>query len=101
MFQLFAAKQTLGITCCNVNQAYYTPGHNPLCPSCGVEPETCGHVLTCDEAGQVEVLHQSIDLLNRWLKVNGTEQMLRRFLWPYHAGNCQIFAGISAVGCFS
>jgi hypothetical protein len=60
MFQLFASKQTLGIAGCN----YYTPGHDPLCPSCGVVPETCGHILVCDEAGRVEVLHGSIDLLN-------------------------------------
>ena len=86
MFQLFAAKQTLGIAGCNVNQAYYTPGHDPICPSCGVAQETCGHVLACDEAGRVEVLHRSIDLLDKWLKENGTERNLRRFLVQYAHG---------------
>ena len=86
MFQLFAAKQTLGIAGCNVNQAYYTPGHDPRCPSCGVESETCGHVLQCNEEGRVETLQRSIDLLDRWLEANGTERMLRRFIVQYARG---------------
>ena len=86
MFQLFASKQMLGIAGCDVNEAYYTPGHDPLCLSCGVVPETCGHILACDEAGRVEVLHQSIDLLDKWLKENGTEHNLCRFLVMYARG---------------
>jgi len=85
-FQLFAAKQTLGIAGCNVNQAYYTPGHDRRCPSCGVEQETCGHILMCNEAGRVDVLHLSIDLLDSWLKINGTEQRLCRFIVQYAHG---------------
>ena len=65
MFQLFASKQTLGIAGCNVNQAYYTPGHDPLCLSCRVVQEACGHVLACDEVGRVEALHWSINLLDK------------------------------------
>ena len=53
---------------------------------CGVEIETCGHVLSCNEAGQVEVLHKSIDLMDRWLKDNGTETNLRQFLIQYAHG---------------
>ncbi len=86
MFKLFAAKQTLGIAGCNVNQAYYTPGHDKRCPSCGVEFETCGHILTCKEAGRVEVLHRSIDLLDSWLQENGTERRLRQFIVRYAHG---------------
>jgi hypothetical protein len=86
MFQLFASKQTLGIAGCNVNQAYYTPGHDPLCPSCRVVPETCGHILECDEAGRVEVLQRSIDFLDKWLKEKGTEHNLRKFLVRYARG---------------
>ena len=56
LFQIFASKQTTSIASCNVNQAYYTPGHNKMCPSCGVVQETCAHVLTCEETGRVEVL---------------------------------------------
>ena len=52
--------------------------------------ETCGHVLACDEVGRVEVLHRSIDLLDKWLKENGTKCMLRRFLVQYahRRGGC-------------
>ncbi len=86
MFQLFAAKQTLGIAGCNVNQAYYKPGHDKRCPSCGVAFETCEHILTCEEAGRVEVLHRSIDMLDKWLLENGTERQLRRFIVRYAHG---------------
>lgn len=86
MFQIFACKQTFGIAGCNDNQAYYTPGHDRKCPSCGVEVETCAHVLSCNEAGRVDVLHKSIDLLDRWLKENGTEANLRKFLIRYAHG---------------
>jgi hypothetical protein len=40
MFQIFACKQTFGIAGCSDNQAYYTPGQDRRCPSCGVEIET-------------------------------------------------------------
>ena len=86
MFQLFAAKQTLGIAGCNVNQAYYTPGHDKRCPSCGVAFETCEHILTCEEEGRVDVLHRSIDLLDKWLRDNGTDRMLRQFIVRYAHG---------------
>ena len=80
MFQLFACKQTLSIAGCNQNQAYYTPGHDKKCPSCKVAMETCAHVLACEESGRVEALHRSIELLDAWLRENGTESNLRRFL---------------------
>jgi hypothetical protein len=86
MFQLFAAKQTFGIAGCNVNQAYYTPGHNKMCPSCGIVQETCSHVLKCNEAGRVEVLHKLIDCLDKWMKENGTNSVLRKFLVEYAHG---------------
>ena len=86
MFQIFASKQTFGIAGCNVNQAYYTPGHNKMCPSCGVVQETSSHVLHCNEVGRVDVLHKSIDYLDRWLKENGTKRDLRRFLVEYALG---------------
>jgi hypothetical protein len=66
MFQIFACKQTMGIAGCNNNLAYYTPGHDRRCPSCGVARETCAHILACEESGRVEVLHKSIDLLDQW-----------------------------------
>ena len=86
MFQLFACKQTMGIAGCNNNLAYYTPGHDRRCPSCGVARETCAHILACEESGRVEVLHKSIDLLDQWLRDSGTEENLRKFLTQYAHG---------------
>mgnify|MGYP007095174273 CR=1 FL=1 len=60
MFQIWASKQVLGITGTNEMQARYTANHDKKCPSCGVCVETCGHVLACEEAGRVDLLHQSI-----------------------------------------
>ena len=86
MFQIFACKQTMGIAGCNNNLAYYTPGHDRRCPSCGVARETCAHILACEESGRVEVLHKSIDLLDQWLRDSGTEENLRKFLTQYAHG---------------
>ena len=68
LFQLWACKQVMGVAGTNVNQAKYTPNHDKKCPSCGVVNETCGHVLSCDEAGRVDLLHQSIELVGQWMK---------------------------------
>jgi hypothetical protein len=86
MFQLFASKQTFGIAECNVNQVYYTPGHNKMCPSCGIVQETCSHVLHCNEVGRVEALHKSIDCLDKWMRENGTNPVLLKFLVEYAHG---------------
>jgi len=51
-----------------------------------VVPETCGHILECDEAGRVEVLQRSIDFLDKWLIEKGTEHNLRKFLVRYARG---------------
>jgi predicted RNA-binding Zn-ribbon protein involved in translation (DUF1610 family) len=53
MFQVFACKQTMEIAGCNDNLAYYNPGHDRKCPSCGVAIETCEHVLACKESDRV------------------------------------------------
>ncbi len=59
---------------CRVQQdSSLLPGHDKTCPSCGVEIEICAHVLSCNESGRMDVLHKLIDLLDRWLKDNGTE----------------------------
>jgi hypothetical protein len=51
-----------------------------------VEIETRAHILSCNEAGPVDVLHKSIDLLDQWLKDSGTEVNLRKFLIRYAHG---------------
>ena len=51
MFQIWACKQVMNIAGVNSNQAVYKENHNPMCPSCNEEEETCRHVLGCDEEG--------------------------------------------------
>ena len=70
----------------NVNQAMFTEGHDPHCPSCGNKLETCAHVLHCEEAGWVDALHRLIDWLDNWLKDSDTEPSLRECLVEYTRG---------------
>lgn len=86
MFQIWACKQVCGVAGTNEMQARYTPNHSKKCPSCGVAVETCGHVLACEEAGRVDLLHKSIDLVDQWMKEQGTEPTLRRVLIEYAHG---------------
>jgi hypothetical protein len=85
LFQIWAAKQVLDIAGTNVMQEKYTPNHDKRCPSCGDVDETCAHVLMCEEAGRVDLLHQSIELVDAWMKENGTDTRLRTCLiWFAH-----------------
>jgi hypothetical protein len=86
LFSLWACKQVMSIAGTNVMQAKYTPNHDKKCPSCGVCNETCGHVLKCEEAGRVETLHASIELVDRWLGDHGTDKRLRNYLTQYAHG---------------
>jgi hypothetical protein len=61
LFQLWAAKQVMDVAGTNEMQSRYTEGHDPHCPSCASEIETCSHVLHCEEAGRVDALQRSID----------------------------------------
>lgn len=83
MFQIWACKQMTGVVGTNVMQARYTPNHDKKCPRCGVEAETCPHVLTCNEEGTVDLLHKSISMVDTWLKNHGTDKRLRRCLMEY------------------
>ena len=65
MFQIWACKLVCGVAGTNVMQAKYTPIHCKKCPSCGVVNETCAHVLMCEEAGRVSLLHSSIDMVDK------------------------------------
>ena len=67
-------------------QARYTPNHDKTCPSCGVCVQDCQHVLMCEEVGRVELLNQSIDLVDTWLLEHGTEEKLRKYLVRYAKG---------------
>ena len=48
MFQIWACKQVKNIAGFNSNQSVYKANHDPMCPSCNKEEETCRHVLVCD-----------------------------------------------------
>ena len=77
----------MGIAGTNEMQAHYTPGHDKKCPSCGIAIETCSHILSCEEAGWVAVLHKSAKLLEQWMQDHGTERELRRLVVQYvHGG---------------
>jgi hypothetical protein len=86
MFQIWACKQVTGVAGTNEMQARYTPNHDRRCPSCASAVETCGHVLSCEEAGRVDLLHRSIELVDIWLEEHGTDPTLRKCLIKYAHG---------------
>ena len=83
MFQVWVCKQVTNIAGVNANQAIYKEDHNPMCPSCSTEAETCHHVLFCEESGRVQALGETIKLLDQWLKSVGTDTGLSRCLTMY------------------
>ena len=83
MFGIWACKQVNDIAPTNYNQSVYNRSHDPLCPSCGEEDETCAHILFCDEAGRVDNLLRSLELVNRWLMEVGTDPSLRRCIMEF------------------
>jgi hypothetical protein len=66
MFQIWACKQVMNIAPANANTPW-DDSINPLCPSCAQVPETCSHILYCDNTGRVDALLKSIELLDTWL----------------------------------
>ena len=60
-----AYKQVTNIAGVNSNQAVYKANHDPMCPSCNEEEETCRHILGCDVEGRVKALNCTIDLLDK------------------------------------
>ena len=62
----------------NFNQAVYKANHDPMCPSCKEEEETCRHVLGCDEEGggkSFKLYDRSAGQLDEdgWNKCSATE----------------------------
>ena len=86
LFQLWACKQVMDVAGTNLTQSYYTDNHDPHCPSCSQEVESCDHVLRCNEAGRVDALLRSIGWLDDWLKNVGTEPTLRKAIVKYARG---------------
>ena len=87
MFQLWACKQVMDVAGTNYNLVKRNKEeHDPCCPSCGQEIETCSHVLYCNEAGRMDAMKQSIGWLDDWLQSVGTDPTLRRALVKYVLG---------------
>lgn len=82
-FQLWACKQVLNIAGTNGLRARWTEGLSKRCPSCRRRTETSAHVLFCNEAGRVETLLHTIDLLEDWLEESDTDPDLLRCLIRY------------------
>ena len=70
----------------NLIQSWYKPHHDPTCPSCDKCVETCAHVISCNEAGQVDALYQYINILDKWLKKVGTHTQLHKYIPQYAKG---------------
>ena len=86
MFGIWACKQVLNIAGTNLNQSKYKNDHDLLCPSCSMYPESCEHLIMCDEEGRVDALMLSIDLVDKWLREAGTDNALWRGLMEYAQG---------------
>ena len=80
LFQLWACKQVFNIAGTNGLRSRWTEGLSKRCPSCRRRTETSAHVLYCDEAGRVDTLLRTIDLLGDWLREVGTDPDLRHCL---------------------
>ena len=70
---------------CYASKVYSEP-YCKKCPSCGIVNETCAHILTCEEAGRVALLHSSIDMVDKWMVEQGTDPILRQVLLEYAHG---------------
>lgn len=82
-FQLWACKQVFNIAATNGLRSRWTEGLSKRCPSCRRRTETSAHVLYCNEAGRVETLMKTIDLLEEWLEEADTDPDLLRCLILY------------------
>lgn len=86
MFQLWACKQVLGIASTNGLVSKWDDSIDSLCPSCRQCTETAGHILQCNEAGLVDVLLQTIALLETWLHKMDTEPRLSSHILEFARG---------------
>ena len=86
LFQLWACEQLMNIAGTNLIRSRYKPHHDPTCPICDQCMETFAHVLSCNEAGQVDALYQSINLLDKWLKKVGMHTKLHKYILQYAKG---------------
>lgn len=76
LFQIWACKQVMGIAGTFKFRSRYEQEMDPMCPSCQVEEEDCGHILRCREEGRVAALVASLDALEEWLEETDTDPIL-------------------------
>jgi len=90
MFQVWACKQVMGIAGTFHNLKIRRARDDDICPSCDECSETCAHVLQCSDAGRVEAMLLTIDLMKKWLLKIGTDGGLVTALVRYAAGRGQV-----------
>ena len=99
LFQIWACKQVTNIAATNKREHQIKKRknieHDPRCPSCNTAIETCGHILHCQEAGRVDCLQNSIDLLEDWLAEAETERGLKECIIKF--ARCRGGTSMSAV----
>ena len=88
LFSLWACKQVMGVAATNENLAMRdTSGvRYKKCPCCNVCVETAEHILYCQEAGRVDYLMKSADILETWLDKSGTNWDLLECIVSYVQG---------------
>lgn len=86
LFQIWACKQVMNIAGTFGFRSKYEEGIDPFCPSCTTEKETCSHILSCQEAGRVQALLSSIEVLEEWLEEMGTDPLLSAGIIHYASG---------------
>jgi hypothetical protein len=84
MYAIWANKQIMNTAAANNNKPW--DRSNIYCPSCSIMPESCEHILSCDNAGRVETLLKSIDMLNDWLEEVDTDSHLRACIIKFAKG---------------
>ena len=82
LFQQWACKQVMSIA----GTMEWDKSEVRKCPSCLKERDTCAHVLFCENAGRVETLRHTIDLLEGWLEEVGTDPVLLDCIVEYACG---------------
>ena len=72
LFQQWACKQVMGIA----GTMEWDRSVVRMCPSCLQVRDTCAHVLFCDNAGRVETLRHTLDLMEGWMEEADTDPTL-------------------------
>jgi hypothetical protein len=85
LFQIWAAKQVLGVTG-TMKFLAHQDGRSPLCPSCQECTKTCTHIAWCSETWRHEAFHQSTEEVERWLGDKKTHPDLQSLLLLYLRG---------------